>query len=34
MRIAVKGDILSLPKPSTPWLNHFEKFDKFEVSNA
>lgn len=31
MRIAVKGDILSIDKPATAWLTHFEKFEPFEV---
>jgi hypothetical protein len=32
MRISVKGDILSLAKPATPWLTQFAKFDKFDPS--
>lgn len=32
MRISVKGDILSLSKPSTAWVNHFEKVEKFDPS--
>lgn len=32
MRIAVKGDILSIAHPAAPWLTHFHSFDKFDHS--
>jgi len=32
IRVQVKGDILSLAKPASTWLEHFSPLDKFEVS--